>query len=76
MFDQYVEEKELSYTAKKQTQFFIYSFLNLNTVEVRSKVVKLKNFRKKTLRLKNLPANAGDMGLTPSLGRSHMLQNH
>ena len=25
---------------------------------------------------KNLPANAGDMGLSPGLGRSHMLQNN
>ena len=25
--------------------------------------------------VKNLPANAGDMGLTPDLRRSHMLQS-
>ena len=24
--------------------------------------------------VKNLPANVGDMGLTPGLGRSHMLR--
>ena len=26
--------------------------------------------------VKNLPANAGDTGLFPGLGRSHMMQNH
>ena len=26
--------------------------------------------------VKNLPANAGDMGLIPGLGRSHMLQSN
>ena len=26
--------------------------------------------------VKNLPANAGDMGLTPGLGRPHMLQSN
>ena len=28
------------------------------------------------LQCKNLPANAGDMGLIPGLGRSHMLQSN
>ena len=26
--------------------------------------------------VKNLPANAGDMGLSPGLGRSHMAQSN
>ena len=28
------------------------------------------------LEVKNLPASAGDMGLIPGLGRSHMLQSN
>ena len=53
-------------------------------MQLRGKKVKKKKLKKKSnvkgftggTVVKNLPANAGDMGLSPRLGRSHMPQNN
>ena len=57
-----------------------YGFLNskLNALERRAKNELLKQFRDVPggLVVKNLPANAEDMGSLPGLGRSHMPQSN
>ena len=52
-------------------EFFLFSCLLLSIKYVYNLKNQMGDFAGSAV-VKNMPANAGDMGLSPSLGRSHM----